>query len=101
MKSRDQVVEFLRGYEADLRSQGISGLYLFGSVARGDAGPNSDIDLAFAVAEEMELQFSLIDQARIKRELGEALAAKVDFVELAYLRRGVSERVRQDLITIF
>ncbi|WP_295215416.1 nucleotidyltransferase domain-containing protein [uncultured Brevundimonas sp.] len=101
MRSRDQVVEFLRGHEADLRSQGISGLYLFGSVARGDAGPASDIDLAFAVAEEMELRFSLIDQARIKRELGEALAAKVDFVELAYLRPGIRERVRQDLITIF
>lgn len=101
MRSREQIVDLLRGHEVDLRSQGISGLYLFGSVARGDAGPESDIDLAFVVTEEMELRFSLIDQARIKRELGEALAAKVDFVELAHLRPDVSESVRQDLIIIF
>ena len=99
--SREQIVDLLRRREAELRSQGISGLYLFGSVARGDAGPESDIDVAFAVSEEMELVFSLLDQARIMRELGEALSAKVDFVELAALRPQIAERVRRDLITIF
>lgn len=101
MMSKEQVVDLLLRREAELRSQGICGLYLFGSVARGDAGPGSDIDIAFAIAEEMELRFSLLDQARIKRELGEALNEQVDFVELAYLRPFIAERVRRDMITIF
>ncbi|WP_156355825.1 nucleotidyltransferase domain-containing protein [Brevundimonas sp. Leaf280] len=101
MESREQIVDLLRSREAELRSQGISGLYLFGSVARGDFGPESDVDVAFTVAEEMELRFSLLDQARIMRELGEALSTKVDFVELAALRPQIAERVRRDLIKIF
>ena len=35
-----------------LRARGIAALYLFGSQARGDAGADSDIYLAFDVAEE-------------------------------------------------
>lgn len=98
---RDEIIAVLRKLEAELRAQGISGLYLFGSVARGDDGPGSDIDVAFAVAPEMELRFSLLDQARIGRELGEALMTKVDFVELAALRPRIAERVQRDLIEIF
>lgn len=101
MVLRDEAIAILRTREVELRAQGISDLYLFGSVARGDAGPASDIDVAFAVAPEMELRFSLLDQARIGRELGEALMTKVDFVELAVLRPRIAERVERDLIKIF
>jgi uncharacterized protein len=42
----DDVVATLRAHEPELRAAGISHLSLFGSVARGDAGPDSDVDLA-------------------------------------------------------
>ncbi|WP_284876636.1 nucleotidyltransferase domain-containing protein [Brevundimonas sp. MEB006b] len=98
---REEVIVILRSLQAALQAQGISHLYLFGSFARGEAGPKSDIDLAFEVAEEMDLKFSLLDQARIGRELGEALATKVDFVELPSLRPHIAKEVARDLIVIF
>jgi uncharacterized protein len=42
----DQVIVTLRAHEAELRKAGIRRLSLFGSVARGDAEADSDVDLA-------------------------------------------------------
>ena len=71
----------------ELRAAGISALYLFGSQARGDAGDESDIDLAFDVAEEANADFSLIDQARVQLRLEELMGHKVDFFERSALLR--------------
>jgi hypothetical protein len=43
--NREEVVKRLRAAEAQVRSLGIRRLALFGSAARGEARPNSDIDL--------------------------------------------------------
>jgi predicted nucleotidyltransferase len=41
----DEGIACLRAHAAELRAAGIRHLSLFGSVARGDAGPESGIDL--------------------------------------------------------
>ena len=45
MLDRQAVISKLREHEAELRAAGISSLALFGSVARGEAGALSDVDL--------------------------------------------------------
>lgn len=42
---RDEVIARLKATESALRGFGVAGLYLFGSHARGDARPGSDIDV--------------------------------------------------------
>ncbi|MEW5929013.1 MAG: nucleotidyltransferase family protein [Gemmatimonadota bacterium] len=42
---RDEALRILREYSAELDAMGISSLSLFGSVARDEAGPASDVDL--------------------------------------------------------
>jgi len=98
---RDVAIQRLRGMQTELRQQGVDHLYLFGSVARGDADASSDIDVAFDIKPEAELEFSLIDQSRIMRHLSAALSARVDFVERAYLRPRIAERVAADMIQVF
>ncbi|MFN2460632.1 MAG: nucleotidyltransferase family protein [Candidatus Velthaea sp.] len=44
--SRDQLVAILRAHEVELRAAGIRALTVFGSVARGEDGPESDVDLS-------------------------------------------------------
>ena len=53
----ERVIATLRAHEAELRAAGIRALSLFGSVARGEAAPDSDIDLAaeFDPAARMDL----------------------------------------------
>ncbi|MBI4903195.1 MAG: nucleotidyltransferase family protein [Acidobacteria bacterium] len=43
--SRKQAVELLAASEAEIRALGVARLALFGSVLRGDARPDSDVDL--------------------------------------------------------
>lgn len=43
--TREQVLKVLKSHEAELRRRGVAHVALFGSVARGDAGPRSDIDI--------------------------------------------------------
>ena len=40
--NREQVITALRGHEAELHRFGVSRLFLFGSVARDEAGPETD-----------------------------------------------------------
>ncbi|ESQ75028.1 nucleotidyltransferase family protein [Asticcacaulis sp. AC402] len=40
------IIAALRAHQSDLRALGVEGLSLFGSVARGEETPASDVDLA-------------------------------------------------------
>jgi predicted nucleotidyltransferase len=46
--NRETVTATLRAHEPELKAAGVVRLSLFGSTARGAAGPNSDIDLLAA-----------------------------------------------------
>lgn len=43
--NRDDAIRILRDHRADLDGMGVRSLSLFGSVARGEAGPQSDVDV--------------------------------------------------------
>jgi hypothetical protein len=50
--SRDEILARLREFEPALRERGIAHAALFGSAARGDNGPESDIDIMVEFAPE-------------------------------------------------
>jgi predicted nucleotidyltransferase len=97
--TRSTVISILLSLQEDLRNQGITGLYLFGSVARGEAIKGSDVDLAFDATPDPS--FSLIDQSRIARQISAVLSCKVDFVERDWLRPRIAEHAHRDMIQIF
>jgi|SRR3954447_20367571 len=74
----DLVIASLRAHEAELRRAGIHHLSLFGSLARGDATVDSDVDLAaeFDPAARMDL-FRL---AALERRIAEILGRRVDLL---------------------
>jgi uncharacterized protein len=74
----ERVITTLRAHEVELRRAGIRHLSLFGSVARGDAAEDSDIDLAaeFDPAAEMDL----IRLVALERRIGEALGRPVEIL---------------------
>jgi uncharacterized protein len=94
-----ETISTLKQLESSLRKQGVSALYLFGSLARGEAGPDSDIDLAFDITPGVK--FSLFDQARIVCDLTEALGTKVDFVPCNELHPYMRSRIESEQIKVF
>ena len=76
--SAESIIAALRRHEPELRAAGIEQLSLFGSVARGDANTESDIDLAAGLDPAAEL--SLLDLTALERRLSEILGRPVDLL---------------------
>jgi len=74
------------------RKNGAYNVRVFGSVARGEARPDSDID--FLV--KLEAGRSLLDLARLLRELQALLGLPVDVVTEAGLRPRIRPQVLKD-----
>ena len=74
------------------RQNGATNVRIFGSVARGEARLDSDID--FLV--DLESGRSLLDLARLLRELQELLGCEVDIVTEAGLRQRIRSQVMQE-----
>ena len=58
---REDIIARLRQHEADLKRLGVEHLYLFGSIARGEATEESDIDLFFDYEKGKLGLFELMD----------------------------------------
>jgi predicted nucleotidyltransferase len=69
---------------------------VFGSVARGEDRPDSDIDLLV----ELESGRTLLDLEALQIELSEILGVAVDVGTERILDGGVSDRVRADLVRL-
>lgn len=60
--TRDELLEKLRELKPWLEAQGIVDVRLFGSYARDEAGPDSDVDLLVETARPMGLEFLTIER---------------------------------------
>lgn len=96
---RDEALAKLRSLEPFLRARGLAHVYLFGSVARDEAGPGSDVDVAFDIAPGVD--FDAFDMGGIYLDLVDALGVKVDFIECRSLLSGRDLGVEKDLIRVF
>ena len=72
----EKIAETIRANADDLRRRGISHIALFGSVARGEARADSDVD--FAVDLDPDARISLIGLEGLRRHLEELLGRSVD-----------------------
>jgi len=97
--SREQVLATLREHAPALQAKGILHLALFGSTARDEAGPESDVDL---MAEyDPERKFSLLDISRFHLDLQDMLGAKVDLADRSRMRAIIKESAEEDAINAF
>ncbi|MBI5121535.1 MAG: nucleotidyltransferase domain-containing protein [Rhodospirillales bacterium] len=95
---REQVMQLLRGREAELHRAGVVHLYLFGSVARQEAGANSDVDLFFDTDNP---RFSLIELVDVQDEVRRILGVKSDVMTRASLHPMLRPRIEAEAIRIF
>jgi predicted nucleotidyltransferase len=95
----DEVIASLRAHASELRAAGIRHLSLFGSVARGEAGPESDID--FVVELDSEAHITLIGLVGLEFRLGELLGRKVDLLPEPIQKPRLRNNVDRDRRHVF
>lgn len=94
---RDEALRILGEHAAELRETfGLSTLALFGSVARDEAGPESDVDVLVEFVEP-ETFAGYMD---LKLRLEELFGRRVDLVTVAGLRERVRPYVERELIRV-
>jgi predicted nucleotidyltransferase len=92
-------LRLIHAHEAELRALGVSRLWLFGSLARGDAGRRSDVDVLISVAPTRK--FSLLDLAEVRAELCELLGRDTDVVIREDALPRLWATIRDDLVEVF
>jgi predicted nucleotidyltransferase len=92
----DEVLAILRTHFPELRAMGIRGLALFGSVARNEAGPESDVDLL--VDFEPPLGFDAYMDAKFRLEA--LLHRPVDLITSAGLRPELRSTIERECIRV-
>jgi len=79
-----------------LQRYGIEKAAIFGSLAKGKAKINSDVDILVEIKGDM----SLLDFIGIKIELEEALKMKVDLVEYDTIKPTIKDKILAEQVVI-
>ena len=96
---KGSVIEMLRQHEPELRAAGIVHLHLFGSMARGDASAQSDVDLMADLDRSKRL--SLVGMARLENQLTDLLGVRVDLSPADSMKEAVRARAIREAILAF
>ena len=93
----DQLIVEKRGdILAAARRHGASKMRVFGSMARGDAGPGSDVD--FLV--DLEPGRDLFDLGALLMDLQDLLQRKVETVTEAALHHRIRDHILEEAVTL-
>lgn len=79
------------------RRNDVAMLGVFGSMARGEATEQSDIDLMVRFSKRK----SLLDMVRLEREVSTALGRRVDLLTESSISPYLRDRVRRELQVIY
>jgi hypothetical protein len=99
MRTLDEVRRGLSLEEQELRRRGVLHLALFGSVARGDDRPDSDIDVAVEI--EAGRSSSLIRMEETRLYLEDLLGRPVDLGEVDTFRPRVRAVFVRERVPVF
>ena len=92
-----EIIRLLRQHRDELRKQfGVKSLAIFGSVARGEAGPESDVDIRV----EFEGRATFDRYMGLKFFLEDLLGRRVDLVTRKALKPRLRPYVEQEAIYV-
>ena len=96
---RNRIIEILRSHAPELQAEGLVHLRLFGSAARGEATPHSDIDLLADF--NPGARISLLTLSGLRLRLSDLLETEVDLSTATALKEPVRTRVNQEAVSVF
>ena len=96
---RERILAILREHESELKAAGLLHLRLFGSIARGDNTPDSDVDLLFDYDESKtgNVLTALGSQDRVTEIVG----APVHLTSTKHLKTRLRNQVLQEAVVAY
>jgi putative addiction module CopG family antidote len=96
---KGEVVATLKALEPELRERGVASAAVFGSVVRGQAGPDSDVDVLIGI--DPLAAFDLLDLVGIKNLLTDRLGRPVDVVDRDALKPQLRDNIVAEAERVF
>ena len=97
--NRQQIIATLRAHEPELRQRGVLHAAVFGSVARDEATPASDIDILIEL--EPETGIGVFAYVGITHYLADMFPVPVDVANKAALKPHVRPEAERDAVYAF
>jgi predicted nucleotidyltransferase len=97
--TREEIIAKLKETSPALRAEGVTALSIFGSRARGDERPDSDLDVLIDV--DPASRFSLLDLAGVHLLIEDQLGIPTQVTLRRSLSARVAQRIADDLIAVF
>lgn len=94
MTLQDDILQRLRTAAPSLRLQAVQAIWVFGSVARGEADEESDVDILV----DLDAPVSLFEFVRLRRQLASILGRRVDLVTRDGLRPHLRDQVMREAV---
>lgn len=96
--TQTETIAKLRAHTRDIRDQGVTSLYLFGSTARGEAGSTSDVDLFVDYNPE---RFSFVELIRLRERLSSILGRPADLTTREGLHPLLRRNIEAEAVKVF
>ncbi len=97
--SLSDALQTLRSHEPELRALGVRHAAVFGSVARSEARPESDIDVLVELDENKPM--GIFEYARVKLYVSEILGGEGDVVNRRTLKPLLRDGILRDAVHAF
>ena len=96
---RPALIEILKTYDAALRENGATGLFVFGSRAAGTQRPDSDLDLFIDYEPETKVP-NMFRLMQIEQQISDALGIPVTITTRNALHPLMRESIERDAIRV-
>jgi predicted nucleotidyltransferase len=96
---KEQVLFILRQHAPELKAAGLVHLHIFGSVARGDASPQSDVDLMADFDKSKRL--TLVTVGNLQSRLEDLLGVNVDLSSADWMKEPVRRHALEEAVLAF
>lgn len=99
--TRDETIRTLAALKPQLQAKGVAHLALFGSRARGDNRPDSDIDVLIDVRDSDERRFTLLDLVSVGHVIEDRTGLSTSVVMRRSMSSDFADTVAEDVVEVF
>jgi len=94
-----RIIANLRAIEPDIRAKGVCKLWIFGSRARGDARPDSDLDILIDTDPTRPFDWKNLTAVSLACQDATGLAVQISM--MSELKPRFADRIADDLVEVF
>lgn len=98
-RSLAETLDILRDHQPELQRRGVKHAAIFGSVARGEATTDSDIDILIDLDQARPM--GLFEYANLRLYIGEMIGGSVDVVNRKTLKRCLRDTIIREAVDAF